>query len=311
MPNYGDPGTERLGNGRTMSELMRGGPKGIRGVIVSPATPGGVPVDFNPHDRSKILINIEPDGPNSSSISLGSMRADAVQQAMTTATAAFPGGDINSIRERTAMAFEQIAKLSKANAVRVPVKSAPLRSEPVERPRPAAEVTEADMADLLAKEAEELRAMELPPTPEKVDRTYSPMAAFGLKKQSPQVATAAAVVSKTAAAEPPKKLVYFEKEGIGTVPAFFHDVIVNVSRPDTASPEESGFLVLIYDLRYEQNIARWFPPADDPYARPWAVQINNDARLYLVYTTGFQYVYDNREHCVLRVERAFWQKPAE
>lgn len=311
MPNYGDPGSERLGNGRTMAELMRGGPKGIRGVIVSPATPGGVPVNFNPHDRDKISINIEPDGPNSSSVALGSMRADTVNQAMAEATAAFPGGDIDSIRERTAMAFEQIAKLSKANAVRVPAKSSPVRQEPATRP-PQPDTEEA-MVSELAKEAAALRELEgvASPPVEKVDRTYSPMAAFGLKKQAPQSSAAAPVVAKSATAGPPKTLVYFEKEGIGTVPAFFHDVLVHVARPDNASPEETGFLVLIYDLSYEQNVARWFPPADDPYDRPWAVQINNDARLYLVYTTGFQYVYDNREHCVLRVERAFWQKPQE
>jgi hypothetical protein len=136
------------------------------------------------------------------------------------------------------------------------------------------------------------------------------MAAFGLKKQS-----AAAPVVTTGPTSglvgPPTKLLYFEKEGIGTVPAFFHDVIVNVHRETPDAAEEVGFLVLVYDLRFEHNVARWFPPADDPYERPWAVQINNDARLYLVYTTGFQYVYDNREHCVLRVERALWLKPAE
>lgn len=305
MPNYGDPGAERLGNGRTMSELMRGGPKGIRGVIVSPSTPGGIPVDFNPHDRNKISINIEPDGPNSSSMALGSIRADTVNQAMAEAAAAFPGGDIESIRERTAMAFEQIAKLSKANAVRVPAKT--------NQPRPSAPPPDAEEIELaagLAKDAADLRAVD-DTALEKVDRTYSPMAAFGLKKQPATALPTTPVVSKGASAGPPQKLVYFEKEGIGTVPAFFHDVIVNVSRPSADSPEEAGFVVLIYDLRYEQNIARWFPPADDPYARPWAVQINNDSRLYLVYTTGFQYVYDNREHCVLRVERAFWQKTSE
>jgi hypothetical protein len=98
--------------------------------------------------------------------------------------------------------------------------------------------------------------------------------------------------------------VYFEKEGIGTVPAFFHDVIIALTPLDEYGLEESGFMVLIYDLRFEQNAARWFPPANDPYQRPWAAQINDDKRLYLVHTTGFQYVYDNREYCVLMVERA-------
>lgn len=303
MSDYGDPGNERLGNGRTMTELMRGGPRGIRGVIVGPATPGGGPANFNPHDRSQITINIEPDGPNSAALSMDSMRQDVVAEAVKVATEAFPGGDINSIRERTAMAFEQIAKLSKSNAVRVPAKPA----KP--RPVPAATDSEAAAVAELAAESAELKKLAAPPPAELIDRTYSPMAAFGIKKQPAR--SEASTVGPAAASGPPQKLVYFEKEGIGTVPAFFHDVIISVSRDSADSPEEAGFLVLVYDLRYEQNVARWFPPADDPYNRPWAVQVNNDARLYLVYTTGFQYVYDNREHCVLRVERAFWQKQAD
>ncbi len=310
MPNYGDPALEKLGNGRTMSDLMRGGPKGIRGVIVSPSTPGGIPVDFDPHDRSKISINIEPDGPNSQAMALDRIRAADVSAAIDQAREAYPSNDINSIRERAAMAFEQLAKLSKSNAVRVPVKSA--AQKPVPKPEP----TEHELLASLAEEAstptyapqQDLPA-QFPPL-EKIDRTYSPMAAFGLKKQ-PATSTATPAGIPAAPVGPPKKLLYFEKEGIGTVPAFFHDVIVNVNRETPDSPEESGFLVLVYDLRFEHNVARWFPPADDPYERPWAVQINNDARLYLVYTTGFQYVYDNREHCVLRVERALWLKPSE
>ena len=110
---------------------------------------------------------------------------------------------------------------------------------------------------------------------------------------------------------PPQRLVYFEKEGIGCVPAFFHDVLVDCSRPDPEIPEETGFIVLVYDTRFEQSAARWFPPADDPYQRPWAIKIANDSRLYLVQTTGFQYVYDSREHCVLLVEKALWAPGGE
>jgi hypothetical protein len=130
------------------------------------------------------------------------------------------------------------------------------------------------------------------------------MAAFGLKKKSPPSQIAGSSTAGNVRCGPPQKLVYFEKEGIGTVPAFFHDIIVSTSPIDDDSLEESGFMVLIYDLRFEQNAARWFPPANDPYQRPWAVQINEDSKLYLVHTTGFQYVYDNREYCVLMVERA-------
>jgi hypothetical protein len=169
---------------------------------------------------------------------------------------------------------------------------------------------EATMLEALQEESRELAGYSsgpnLPATPplEKIDRGYSPMAAFGLKRPAAQQPPVGGSSGSSKSVGAPQKLLYFEKEGIGTVPAFFHDVLVSVSRQDPDNPEQSGFIVLIYDLRFEQNAARWFPPANDPYQRPWAVQINEDRRLYLVHTTGFQYVYDNREYCVLMVERA-------
>ena len=299
MADYRDPASERMENGRTMLDVMRGS-KGLKGVIVAPATPGGIPINFNPHDRTKIKINVvDPNGANVGGLTLDQMTAPAVEQALATAQAAIVGNDINSIRERAAMVFEELSKMEKAGVQRVPVvrakKSAPAYFTPIPLEEP-------DEEQMLANMAAELDPPPAMPPIEKIDRNYSPMAAFGLKKQSNNpVPTAAATAHK---AGPPQKLLYFEKEGIGTVPAFFHDVIVSVAQVSPDSIEEAGFIVLIYDLRFEQNAARWFPPSNDPYQRPWAVQINDDRRLYLVHTTGFQYVYDNREYCVLLVERA-------
>lgn len=314
MPQYGDPSKERLQNGRSMADLMRGGPRGLKGVVVGPSNVGGAPINFNPHDRSAISIHVEPDGANNE-LFLGQMTAESVSQALTAANNLVPGNDIESIRERAAVAFEELAKISKSGVQRVPTKQAATpkpppvpRNHPAMSPQDDDEETAAMIADLAA-EAEALTPQQsrqpvMPPI-EKIDRSYSPMAAFGLKKPpAPVMSSQQPVVTKTAPVGPPQKLVYFEKEGIGTVPAFFHEVLVNVSRQEVDSPEENGFLVLIYDLRFEQNAARWFPPSNDPYGRPWAVQISDDNRLYLVHTTGFQYVYDSREYCVLLVERA-------
>lgn len=297
MADYRDPASERMENGRTMLDVMRGS-KGLKGVIVAPATPGGIPINFNPHDRTKIKINVvDPNGSNVGGLTLDQMTGPAVEQALSSAQAAIPGNDINSIRERAAMVFEELAKMEKAGVQRVPSVRA---KKPVPPPVPQPVDTEEELeANLMAELDQPAPAM---PPLEKIDRNYSPMAAFGLKKQSSNpVPTATATAHK---AGPPQKLLYFEKEGIGTVPAFFHDVIVSVAQVSPESVEEHGFIVLIYDLRFEQNAARWFPPSNDPYQRPWAVQINDDRRLYLVHTTGFQYVYDNREYCVLLVERA-------
>jgi len=295
MADYRDPANERLESGRTMLDVMRGS-RGLKGVIVAPATPGGIPINFNPHDRTKIKINVvDPNGSNVGGLTLDQMTAPAVEQALATAQAAIPGNDINSIRERAAMVFEELSKMEKAGVQRVPTRVKKVTPPLV----PPADDNEEQLVANMVAELDQPAAM---PPIEKIDRNYSPMAAFGLKKQSNNpVPTATATAHK---AGPPQKLLYFEKEGIGTVPAFFHDVIVSVAQVSPDSIEEAGFIVLIYDLRFEQNAARWFPPSNDPYQRPWAVQISDDRRLYLVHTTGFQYVYDNREYCVLLVERA-------
>lgn len=295
---YKDPAQERMEDGRTMADFMRRGPAGLRGVIVGKATPGGTPVNFDPHDMSKIKINIiDPSGANVHGVTMDQMTPDRINAAMDIANNAIQGNDIESIRERAAMVFEELAKMSKSSVQRMPVQrtnAVRAESPPVTLPPDEEEVIEE-----LRQEIQHTQ-----PPIEQVDRNYSPMAAFGMKPKSNRPVAVGANTASGGKAGPPQKLVYFEKEGIGTVPAFFHDVIVSVSPVDDDGLEESGFMVLVYDLRFDQNAARWFPPSNDPYQRPWAVKINNDYRLYLVQTTGFQYVYDNREYCILSVERA-------
>jgi hypothetical protein len=308
--HYSDPSQERMGNGRTMADLMRRGPGGLKGVVVSKATPGGRPDGYDPHDKSQIEIHVEPDGGNAT-MTLDKITADTVNRALTVARNAVKGADIESIRERAAVAFEELARISTSNVKRVPTKQSAVRATPAAEVSSAAQETAEELAllDELHEEAESLRSLAPPrsaaPPIEKIDRSYSPLAAFGIKK-APMATTSAPVITKSANSGPPQKLVYFEKEGIGTVPAFFHDVLIHVARPEPDSPEESGFIVLVYDVRFEQSAARWFPPSNDPYARPWAAKISDDNRLYLVHTTGFQYIYDSREYCVLRVEKALW-----
>jgi DNA-binding transcriptional regulator YiaG len=298
MAEYKDPNEIRMENGRTMADYIRGGPRGLRGVIVGKATPGGTPVNFDPHDMSKTKINIvDQNGATLRDFTMDQMTRDRVSGALNAANAAIPGDDIESIRERAAMVFEEIAKSANSSVQRVPAKSVAKRAAVQQ----AAEEEPQEEQDIIEELETEVKQLPI----EKVDRTYSPMAAFGMKKKQALPPAAGSSAGTVGRSGPPQKLVYFEKEGIGTVPAFFHDVLVSVLPIDDDDRfEESGFMVLVYDLRFEQNAARWFPPSNDPYGRPWAVKINDDNRLYLVHTTGFQYVYDNREYCVLSVERA-------
>lgn len=290
MSTYRDPADVKMENGRSMSDYIRRGPGGLQGVVVGRATAGGTPVNFNPHDMSKTFINVvDQSGTSVKEFSIDQITEDKVSRAMARAMESAPGEDIESVRERAAMVFEEMAKMTKTGVQRVPEKTTPRK-----------QVVDDEEEELV----NELRTEIQQPPLEQVDRGYSPMAAFGLKKKTNNATPVSGSNNAAGKSGPPKKLVYFEKEGIGTVPAFFHDVMVAVSPVDDNDYEESGFMVLIYDLRFEQNAARWFPPSNDPYGRPWAVKINDDDRLYLVHTTGFQYVYDNREYCILTVERA-------
>jgi hypothetical protein len=281
MSEYKDPNKETLSNGVPIAAVMRGD-KGMKGVIVSPAGVDGRSTGFNPHDKSTIAINIEPDSGNGQTLSLSQFTKESVRAAMKAAEEKITGNDIHAIRERTAVAFEELSKIANSGVVKKATSTTTRVPDP---PQPEPDLDEDAVF------------------PETVDRTYSPMAAFGLKRSKTQAAAVPSAPKPNRDAGPPAKLLYFEKEGIGTVPAFFHDVVVDVNFDDEELIE-TGFIVLVYDLRYEQATARWFPPAHDPYNRPWALQISNDRRLYLVQPSGFQYVYDNREFCVLSVIKA-------
>lgn len=290
---YGDPRNEKLSNGRSLADVMPGRTRGIQGVIVGPSTKGGVPINYNPHDISNMSVTIDPDGDGKTVLNIGRCSSEEIEAANETAHKKFPGQDIESQRERALYAFQLLAK---------PASKAAAATPPKPQIKETVEPEESEMLQELETEAAALATPAIPPI-EQIDRSYSPMTAFGLKKRTGPSAPPMAAPS-SAKVGPPQKLVYFEKEGIGTVPAFFHDIIVAVSYTDDHSLEESGFMVLIYDTRFEQSAARWFPPSNDPYSRPWAVQINGESKLYLVHTTGFQYVYDSREYCILLVEKA-------
>lgn len=290
-PEYKDPSKEMLGNGRSMADMMRRGPGGIQGAIIAKSNNGGTPVNFNPHDRAALAVTIvDPDGRGSQNLRLSDITKEKMSAAISAVNNRIDDtGDIETIRERAALVFEELAKQSRT----VVKKSAGNEQPPPQMFQPQTQVAPA--APMYEQAPQ--------PSP-RIDSEYSPMAAFGLKR-SARAATGSGAqrpaIDEMAA--PPKKLVYFEKEGIGTIHGFFHDVIVRLYEDD-GEDGQKGFIVLIYDLRFPQNAARWFPPANDPYGRPWALKMDDDSRLYLVHTTGFQYVYDAREYCVLLVEQA-------
>gem|GEM_PF-6778075 len=94
-------------------------------------------------------------------------------------------------------------------------------------------------------------------------------------------------------AGPPTIRVIFEVQHFGNIEVFYHDVIVN-----------EGFVVLVFDTRH-QGSTKYFPPtAQVENAQPLAMNIAGTNEVYLLHTTGIQYVHEMREYCVMMVERA-------
>lgn len=277
---YTTPDEVKLENGKTLAQCM---PGNLGGVVVRPATATGRIVGAPADPLVFNVMNSDGSG-TAKAVPLSILKHPDYLRIKDEIFLEVPGSDIESVRERAARVIERMAAL---------VDIAP---SPTVSPQCEEEKNADDVSTPAKQDVEESNALS-------VDRGYSPMAALGLskKKSRPVFSEDKNVLQQEIG--PPTHLAYFEKEGVGTVPAFFHAVVANVEAGDDVD-EKTGFLVLIYDLRYPQNAARWFPPSFDPYGRPWAVKIQGDSHVYLVTTTGFQYVYDGREHCILAVERA-------
>lgn len=289
---YKKPEDIRMENGRSLSDCM---PGNLGGVVVRPATITGRIIG---QERQSPRINVKnADGSGTVvDLPLSALSGPAYKKILRRVTDEIPGVDIESVRERGARVLEEVARHIQFNDNSV------VAADSI--PAPTDDEEENEILHSLQQSIAEDSRQAAPPVAA-VDRAYSPLAALGMgTKRSKPVVYVEEPPETGKTIGPPTNLVYFEKEGIGTVPCFFHSVVTALEPAEDGSDNKTGFLVLIYDLRYHQNAARWFPPSFDPYGRPWAVKIKNDVHVYLVNTTGFQYVYDDREHCVLSVERA-------
>lgn len=278
-PGYLDPDRVMVGDERTtVGQVVRTGPAGLRGLIVPPATMGGIPRGTRPHDIRGVTVTIDPHIPNQSSqLRLGDITPDRLRDAMAVAEEVTPEPqDIATLRLRGAATMHGIGAAAAAGggAGRI-VDTNPTAAQDQQR-------TTTVNAPNLAQHGQ-------------IRRSVRPLAAFGQAPPNSYEGRELRHIDMPAAPRevgcpPPGIRVTFEIEHFGTHDANYHDVII-----------QEGFMVLAFRTDYTGG-SRYFPP-QKPDSPPMAINVAGTADVYLVHATGIQFVHGNMEYAVLAVDQ--------
>ena len=133
---YRDPATEQLENGQTVAQAVPASPaRGVRGTIVPTATPGGIPYGSNPHDTSRMVVQLSEDPKHPKPLTLSNVTPEVMRAASEQAALRSPPPrNVADQREIAALAMD-IAAESVGNFGAV--KSGAVRSTPSRSPMAA------------------------------------------------------------------------------------------------------------------------------------------------------------------------------
>jgi len=275
-----------MGDGRTMAQLMRPGPEGLRGTVIPRATPGGVPQGIQPHDVAGVEVNIDPhlEG-QSARVRLGDVTAASIDQAERLAREVTPDPyDTATARLRASAVMQGIAAQSYHGVVGNVAPYQPPPTTPVQSP-----------GNIPAPHQAQFATPVQPP-----QRRVRPLDYFGQAPQDQfmgrplrQIDVDGPPPTRPAeyGASPPQVQVSFEIQNFGMHRVNYHDVIV-----------ENGFLVLVYNERY-QGGSMYEPPVGDEVPA-MAIEVLGTNEVHLVHTTGFSYSYQGMRFCILMIERS-------
>ena len=286
---YFDASQVQVADGRNALNVMRPGPEGLRGTVIPRATIGGIPVGTRPHEVRNLRVTIDPhiDG-QSSVVRLGDIDENSVEAATQAAAEVTPDPyDMATQRLRGSAVLHGIAALHRGQG---PAPQQPSFEGPVSPGN-----VRAENLGHYAQPAQPARRLTSPlaafnaPAPG-VDENGRPLRAIDMRPST--------VVERAQPAQPNVE-VTFEIQHFGTHTAYYHEVI-------TRYP---GFLVLVYDNRF-RGAGKYFPQARSDDTPPLALAVVGKPKVYLVHTTGFQFVHGDLEFCVLMVERVA-DAPAE
>lgn len=293
----------------TMLNHMRMGPAGLRGTVIPHATLGGIPMGTHPHSTQDVMVTIDPHiRGQSSTIRLGDLNASNVTSAMREAAQFTPEPtDIRTFRLRGAAVMHTLANHI---AEEHEEESQPMQSRQVRPIQPVA-YNPQQPVQVAPQQAwpqnqfpqayppQQSSRQQSQPQPQLSQRrAVSPLAAFNQPIPQPQRELRQIDIRPQLSdfgqpIVPPTINVIFEMKHFGVMEACYHDVII-----------EQGFIVLVFDTR-SQGASKYFPATNRELDAPqMAINIVGSPEVYLVQTTGIQYVHADHEYCILMIEKS-------
>lgn len=187
---YADPTTQLLESGKTVAQSLPTAPaRGLKGTIVPPAGPGGVPYGANPHNVAGMTVNLvsnDASGEHVTTLSLGGITPELMAAAAAAANVEMPmPRTAQEVQAKGALTMQILAQMQQAAVPATLVKSA---KAPVAR------------------------------------GAVQPLAAFAQAPATPGLPVTAAGPSLVTPPMPTVQVTY-EGRGFGTLPAVYHAVI--------------------------------------------------------------------------------------
>lgn len=304
--------------GRPISSVLpnaTGGRGRLSNMVVSPASPGGVPTGFSPNMISDIVVEIDPQiQGNSVRLALGQLHKTMVQTAFDEVTGVLPpDGTVERQRLRGAATYHALAsQLSGAQAPITPNADDASKTAMAPKPPPRVQmdvhhgVSERIQIPNSASFTSPQPTLHQPtiqaqPMPQQPIQAASWGAASPLAALRAPIAPAAVQMAMPQQApranNHPTRRVHFEFELQSANGAYsmhqdasYHDVL-----------HIPGFIILIWDKSYE---GQQYSPPDGESAPPTAVMVEGDPQAYLVATTPIRYDHRGFAHTVLLVQQA-------
>lgn len=290
----------------TYSEVMQRipmGPKGLQGTLIGMGGDHGAPIDYNPHILNNVEMTVDPDVPGQSfKIKLGDINKDSLREVAAEVDAQLEANGMKQgLGRRELLKFRAANVLANVSA-----------QTPQIREADGAEMTQPNQEYQQPQQPQQPQLQPLPSSQQMAFRPISPLASFGAQTQQPQPAQLSRIVDTSANRAPvelatpaPTKRAVIEIVGMGSFEVSYHDAIVAGESLDDHGISRPTVLILVYDTNYKQGM-KYFPPShvmQDGKAVPLqlAVVIRPNPVVYLVETTGYQYLVGSCEHCVLNV----------